>query len=482
MDEQIRQFALNEKEIFTHIDSVKKGERYFCINCKLELIPKRGEKRQHHFAHKPATALNEKERLIVSACRKSNESYLHKAFKKGLHELLEKKIEKHEDFIIHWKASNIGELEKNLLRIANSIKIEKSIGDFKPDLTLYDKNGKAYVAIEIVVDNKPSREKLAYYSENRITLYEIVLDKECSSALNNIEKLAAYPTFFSYIPNPQKDLTIPENRICEKCGETAYFSYLNISTVICPYCMTSNRIAYRSIAKTNKKGERIRYYFDKHISITEKHILDMHGFVYNKENGDFLCINESCKKVLNIPIADNKENKIYPLGFFCQKCQGKKRSFQNRAEEKWAKFFDENNIEYEYVNNCYIEYKFENRLVKCKFSELNPYPIFYLKKSSQIFRANKQNSFEKDFKKAEKLFEKTGLDIIFGFENGNFCILDEYGFSNEEESILAECKKCGTLYFTNINNRACKNCNYYADDNTFYSRYMENDGIFDFEQ
>mgnify|MGYP007069960352 FL=1 len=253
------------------------------------MIAKCGTQKQHHFAHKPILELNDKERNIISNCINSNESYLHNAFKIGLYQILKAKIENNEEFIIHWNASNIGEQNCNLLKIAKNIKIENYVYELKPDITLYDKNGRAYVAIEIVVQHKPDRKKLAYYSENKISLYEIDLDK------NNL-------------------------------------------------------------------------------------------------------------------------------------------------------------------------------------------PVFYLKNSRQIFRANRYVHFKNNLDKARIIFSKTSIDTIIGFENGNFCIIDENGFASEEESFLAQCVECKKYYFTTNNSDwTCKHCGYYDGDRTFCIIGTGEDEIFNNE-
>ena len=462
MEEGLRKFALTENGIPIHIDSVEKGKRYFCLGCNSEVIAKRGDILQHHFAHKSLSELNDRERKVVFDCIKSNESYLHNAFKSRFYQILKEKIKKHEDYIFCYTPSNLGKQKGNLLKTASGVELEKYVQGLKPDLTLYDRDGKPYVAIEIVVDNKPDRKKLAYYSKNNILLYEIDLEKNNFDVLDDVIETASRPTVFSFVPDPKKDVEIPKNRICEKCGGLMPFSYINITEVLCPQCKTANRFAYRSL--TNKEGKNIRYFFDKYTTISEKSIFDMHGLFYNKENCKFICENPLCGRVLYLSMADVKEKETYPLGYFCPKCQGKikegvvykSQRFQNHAELRWASFFDDNGIEYEYNPQNY------------RFSDINPFPVFYLKKTRQIFRANRYVHFEKDFDKAQKLFNKTGVGVVIGFENGCFCVVDEYGFSNGENSFLAQCRKCQECYFiTNNGDWTCKHCGHYDGDCTY---------------
>lgn len=469
----MRKFALAENGLPVYIESVEKGKRYFCLGCHSEVIAKRGDVLQHHFAHKYIPTLNDGGNRLVSDCLRTNESYLHNAFKMIFYKILKENIEAKKDFTFYYNFSNLGEQKRNLLKVANSIAVEKYVQDLKPDLTLYDRNGKPYVAIEIVVDNKPSRKKLAYYSKQKILLYEIDLVKDDFDVLENVVETASRPTFFSFVPDPQKENSVPDSRVCGKCSGFMPFSYINITDVLCPQCKTANRFAYRSL--TNKEGKNIRYFFDKYTTISEKSIFDMHGLFYNKENCKFICENPLCGRVLYLSMADVKEKETYPLGYFCPKCQGKikegvvykSQRFQNHAESKWAKFFDNKRIEYEYNPKDF------------RLEDINPFPVFYLKKAKQIFRANRYDHFEKDLSKAKKLFDNTGVDVVVGFENGRFIIVDEYGVSNGENSFFVQCRKCQQFYFITNNGDWTCGCGYYDGDCTYNDFGNGEYGVFD---
>ena len=478
-NERLRKYAFDKNGQIVHVDSTRHGQVYYCTNCPLKVFPRLGNIRQHHFAHNPTTELNEKEKSIAAECIRTNEGYLHKAFKEGLYEILKSKIQK-EEFPVFWNASNLGQQKRNLLKIASEVKIEEKTGnqetDLKPDISLYDKNGNLYTAIEIVVSNKPSRNKLEYYSRKGIILYEIVLDKDDLSVLDSISEIAQHPASFSYIPDPQKDKTIWKQRSCENpnCEDTAYFSYINLFEVKCSHCKKQNRVAYISLIKD---GKEIKYHFNKYTTVVEQNILDSHGLLYNKDF-EFICSNEECKAILNFPISGIKEKQTYPLGYYCQSCHGRKdniiifkgQQFQNHAEEKWAQFFEENEIEYEYNPKRF------------RFPEINSFPVFFLTKSKQLLRARRHYEDEENYteirnkeqEKAEKLLSITGLGITLGFDDGKFNMIHENGFSPYEESFLVQCKKCGTYYF--LNNEEdwhCKNCNYYNGDSTWnYDSYI----------
>lgn len=62
-------YAFDSESRLIHIDDAKKGKEYRCPNCGGIMIPKQGEKRAKHFAHKANT----------ENC--SYETYLHKIVK-----------------------------------------------------------------------------------------------------------------------------------------------------------------------------------------------------------------------------------------------------------------------------------------------------------------------------------------------------------------------------------------------------------------
>lgn len=51
-DSHHQHYAKDEDGNLVYIDNVEDGKKYFCIKCNMEMIPKRGNKNEHHFAHK----------------------------------------------------------------------------------------------------------------------------------------------------------------------------------------------------------------------------------------------------------------------------------------------------------------------------------------------------------------------------------------------------------------------------------------------
>ena len=457
MNKVLYEFPLNSNEKLVNINNVRIGDKYYCPTCKNEMYFRINGQRQNHFAHKPNS--NNNYASEISECSKSNESYLHNSFKYGLFNLLHEKIYSNDKcFNVEWNCSNFGVKNINILEFASKIEIEKNLDPFKPDITIYDMKGNPSIAIEIVVSHKPDKKKLNYFSENEIYLLEIDLDKDNFAVLNNIDQVARKPIIFTYMPD-----IVNEISICDKCSCKSFSSFLNICNVECPFCKERTRFAYVSYKNQNRKD--CKYYFDKNVTILEKNILNNHGICFDGDS--FNC--DKCGKEIKNRILNAIPQKIIPFENYCPNCHDKinkiiykQIKFQNRSELRWAKFFDEKNIPWEYNVPSY------------RFSDINPFPVFYLKESNQFFRANNyenwnnSNRLEKDKFKADILENKTGKDVILGDITGHFFILQDGSFYNDDASFLAKCKKCNNWYFSNNEGSyECKICNFYEGDNTF---------------
>ena len=365
------------------------------------------------------------------------------------------------NFYVDYEPSNFGFEKRNILKVAGKIEVEKFLNPFRPDITIFDKQGKALLAIEIVVSHKPDRKKLIDYSNKGIYLLQITLNKNdfcyhSSISDDLIARIASKPTIFTFIQPPSYTKSI-----CKECNNETYFSYLNINTVICPCCNKETRVAY--ISYNNKENKECTYYLSKDITKFEKQYMSLHGIEFTS-NFCFIC--DNCEKEINpnkIPRTSYQEKSIkkkkYPLGFFCQKCHGQKRDFPSNCEKEWANFFDEIGIEYEYNKKEFRK------------SIINPFPVFLLKNSNQLFRAYKAENDkeeEKEFLKAKILHKITGLDIVLGDNKGTCRLIDvDSSYEEEETDIIiseTDCNKCERLKYYNNNlleKYHCKKCNYY---------------------
>lgn len=146
-------YALNSQNQLVHIDSVPNGSscNCFCPNCKAALIAKNGkDKRQHHFAHE-----------ANSDCLKGYQTALH---------ILGKEIIVKEKLIPIFNEKFQFELVP-----ADSIELEKKIGDIIPDVYAIINNKP--VAIEILVTHEVDDVKYKKIEMQELTTIEIDLSK-----------------------------------------------------------------------------------------------------------------------------------------------------------------------------------------------------------------------------------------------------------------------------------------------------------------
>ena len=189
MDNVRCHYVYDEEEKIVHVDDVSrdtaKSHRYHCISCGAEMIPKLGNLREHHFAHK-------------AACSCNSETYLHKLGKI----LLKKKWDESPEFYIRYMQrvkcgkykdcvfykDNVCEdsmlSEKyDLEEFYDTCDVERSVGEFKPDLYLYHSgfSNRRGVFIEIKVTHESTDKKKN--SENKILEIHVQSDVELRELL-----------------------------------------------------------------------------------------------------------------------------------------------------------------------------------------------------------------------------------------------------------------------------------------------------------
>ncbi len=178
-------YALMESNQIVDINELEKNKRsehkYFCFGCEKELIPRLGEKRKKHFAHK----------IVSSEYSCSFESYLHRVAKYLLYQSIRKKIKEGQplylnyEFDKHCSSCHYPEAGRkncylstkkaryNLLRQFRTVKLEKKVDEFIPDICLFSERGDR-IFIEIVVSHYSEPTKVI--SGNKII--EIVIESE----------------------------------------------------------------------------------------------------------------------------------------------------------------------------------------------------------------------------------------------------------------------------------------------------------------
>ncbi len=150
--------AFYKGELVKAKDAVK-GRPYACAVCGGEMIPRQGEQKRPHFAHK----------ALTDNC--TPESALHYGFKVLLANKLKEHIATQQSLEIEWGCrycleTHIG----NLVKKASQVEIEHNLGKCQPDIALLDRTGRVIAAIEVVVTHAPEQQALNYYQDKNIGL------------------------------------------------------------------------------------------------------------------------------------------------------------------------------------------------------------------------------------------------------------------------------------------------------------------------
>lgn len=175
------QYAKNEDGQLIEINSLnetnKKIKKYFCVGCGNELIPRLGNVKIHHFAHKK-----------VVTC--SSETYLHLLGKQLFYDNYIKCLKYQKPFYIEiYQEKMCNHFEKDfglkcklnksftcfdLTKHFNKISIEAREGSFIADIMLTSNSGKDKMFIEIAVTHLSSETKL----NSNYRIIEIVIENE----------------------------------------------------------------------------------------------------------------------------------------------------------------------------------------------------------------------------------------------------------------------------------------------------------------
>lgn len=166
------EYAIENSELI-HISSINNQNRknysdLICISCGNALIPKLGECKIHHFAHK----IN---------CECSSETYLHRLAKTTLFNNLSYRLQNNLPYYVsipfelacnHYsKYSQFCQRSKknypiNILKFFDSVYLERACDSFVPDVLLFNKKTELCIFIEIAVSHFCSEQKIK--SNNRI--------------------------------------------------------------------------------------------------------------------------------------------------------------------------------------------------------------------------------------------------------------------------------------------------------------------------
>ena len=181
--ELLNKFAEDNNRKIIHIKNAVIGIDYYCPECKEKFILKKGNIRQHHFAHNNSS----------SNCAGTGEGYLHKAFKKMLLEIIKNNIITNKPIIVNFQC-NICKMghNANILTGITEVKDEYNLVECRPDIALINQNNQVPIIIEIVDKHEPEKNVFDYCTKNQIVLIRIKLDS--IEDLENINNKIQNPT------------------------------------------------------------------------------------------------------------------------------------------------------------------------------------------------------------------------------------------------------------------------------------------------
>ena len=232
----LNKFAEDNNGKIIHIKNAVIGVDYYCPECKEKFILKKGDIRQHHFAHNNSS----------SSCTGTGEGYLHKAFKKMLLNIIMEYIKEKKPLEIKYSCFICKQEHNwNILNDVYDAKDEYFMEVCRPDIALFNENGKAPIVIEIVDTHEPEKSVIEYYIKNNIVLIQIKLDS--IDDLESIENKIKYPLIYN-------------NLICPKCRNYIYQQQLNAqfnSQIIQNQLLTNSMPVYNRIRQGGPRIDQV---------------------------------------------------------------------------------------------------------------------------------------------------------------------------------------------------------------------------------
>lgn len=302
-------YALNSSGKLVYIEDAIKDAKYYCPECKEELLLKIGhipvgEKyhRCDHFAHKGG------------ANNHCSETFLHKQIKQSLQAYIATRIKDEKRVLFEWTCKKCGETHKgNLLHLATSVAEELHLGVCRPDIVLLNDDNEPIVAIEVVVTHAPEDGVMQYYAEKGIVCVQLKI--KSYDDLNTIKEKLSKPD----------DVNVCYNPTCKQCGavmnatghrQTKKYDGKGVIYIHGNY---QSIIRWNDIKRTHFHCYKCEAQKSKESSKTSFSISNFHPIYQHKMlNGDK--INDNYRMLFNLQTAQED----------CSKC-GAKASMQFRS-------------------------------------------------------------------------------------------------------------------------------------------------------
>jgi len=210
-------------------DHADKSVSYTCPSCAHDFVLKRGSERRAHFAHKASNP----------DCKP--ETALHHGFKTLLFAKIQHHLEQQMPLEVQWCCSHCGGTHNgNLLRKTAEVKLEHHVGDYRPDIALFDADGSVVAVIEVVVTHAPEPSALTYYRANKIAITVLKLKSDA-----DLKRLDPDQPFLNLDRCDQC-----RNPKCQKCKGFKILRKTYLQQEKCFKCKNAHR-KFRSIRTTD---------------------------------------------------------------------------------------------------------------------------------------------------------------------------------------------------------------------------------------
>jgi competence CoiA-like predicted nuclease len=295
-------YANNEDGCLVDIYSASKSNKYYCVSCGKELIPKTGKIRQWHFAHKNTEIV----------C--SSETYLHILGKQTFYNTYKNCIKNNEPFYIEIERTKIcncyekefhktctlsrfvvvdvggdgswyEEIEKHKLeriditKYFTKIFYEKRVDDFIPDLYLTNESADESLFIEIAVTHEITDKK----HDSKYRIIEIKMETEDDISLITGKILSKDNKKIKFLNFKKKEKI---GNFCNgKCENHFHFLKLDKNGRVLLKTMTLSEISkYISFHKENILKYEVKDITHKDILIytTKKYEYSYERYVFTK--------------------------------------------------------------------------------------------------------------------------------------------------------------------------------------------------------
>ncbi|MDO8751116.1 MAG: hypothetical protein Q7K03_08240 [Dehalococcoidia bacterium] len=153
------------------IESAERGSEYTCIGCGNRMVARKGKVKAHHFGHFPG---------VLGVC--SPETVLHINTKYNLAATFQAALGHPYKLIV--RCAHNFQHSVDLLKDVESVETEKSVGDFRPDISLLTSKGDVKRVVEVVVTHSPDIQALSFYYANQIPVYAVEVSRKATISTN----------------------------------------------------------------------------------------------------------------------------------------------------------------------------------------------------------------------------------------------------------------------------------------------------------